>query len=72
MAVGWAGDNAVQDQIQDSLNDEIARARAALPHGESALCCDLCGEPIPQKRLDALPGVGLCRACQEERESGRA
>lgn len=31
MAVGWAGDNAVQDQIQDSLNDEITRARAALP-----------------------------------------
>ena len=29
------------------------------------------GEPIPQKRLEALPGVGLCRACQEERESGR-
>ncbi|WP_300848332.1 TraR/DksA C4-type zinc finger protein, partial [uncultured Bilophila sp.] len=27
-----------------------------------------CGEPIPQKRLEALPGVGLCRACQEERE----
>ena len=26
MAVGWAGDNAVNDQIQDSLNDEIARA----------------------------------------------
>ena len=27
-----------------------------------------CGEPIPQKRLEALPVVGLCRACQEERE----
>lgn len=24
--------------------------------------------PFPQKRLEALPGVGLCRACQEERE----
>ena len=31
-------------------------------------CCRECGEPIPQKRLEALPGVGLCRACQEERE----
>ena len=30
--------------------------------------CRECGEPIPQKRLEALPGVGLCRACQEERE----
>ena len=34
-------------------------------------CCRECGEPIPQKRLGALPGVGLCRARQEERESGR-
>ena len=71
MAVGWAGDNAVQDQIQDSLNDELARARAALPHGESALCCDLCGEPIPQARREALPGVRLCRDCQEEADSER-
>ena len=31
-------------------------------------CCRECGEPIPPKRLEALPGVGLCRACQEERE----
>ena len=23
MAVGWAGDNAVQDQIQDSIADEV-------------------------------------------------
>ena len=27
MASGWAGDGAVQDQIQDSINDEVARAR---------------------------------------------
>ena len=25
MAVGWAGDNAVQDQIQDSIADEVRR-----------------------------------------------
>lgn len=31
-------------------------------------CCRECGEPIPPKRLEALPGVGLCRYCQEERE----
>ena len=35
MAVGWAGDSAVQDQIQDSINDEIRRARACLPQGVS-------------------------------------
>ena len=31
-------------------------------------CCRECGDPIPPKRLEALPGVGLCRSCQEERE----
>lgn len=31
-------------------------------------CCHDCWEPIPQARLDALPGVGLCVECQEERE----
>ena len=35
MAVGWAGDNAVNDQIQDSLNDEIARARRGLGNPNS-------------------------------------
>ena len=58
MASGWAGDGAVQDQIQDSINDEVARARRNLPKGESLHFCEECGEPIP--------GVRLCVACQEE------
>ena len=40
MASGWAGDGAVQDQIQDSINDEVARARRNLPKGESLHFCD--------------------------------
>jgi phage/conjugal plasmid C-4 type zinc finger TraR family protein len=53
----------------------LVRARAAVDRGgpewiDGVACCRECGEPIPQKRLDALPGVGLCRACQEERENG--
>ncbi|MDO4840362.1 MAG: TraR/DksA family transcriptional regulator, partial [Desulfovibrionaceae bacterium] len=32
-------------------------------------CCRECGEPIPKKRLEALPGVALCVSCQEEREA---
>lgn len=66
MAVGWAGDNAVQDQIQDSINDEVRRARAALPKGESRAFCEECGEPIPEARRRALPGVRLCLECQQE------
>lgn len=66
MASGWAGDNAVNDQITDSVNDEIARVRARLPKGESLLECEECGGPIPEPRRKALPGVRLCLACQEE------
>lgn len=66
MASGWAGDGAVQDQIQDSINDEVARARRCLPKGESLHFCEECGEAIPEARRKALPGVRLCVACQEE------
>lgn len=66
MAVGWAGDGAVQDQIQDSINDEVRRARANLPQGVSLQYCEECGETIPEARRRALPGVRLCITCQEE------
>lgn len=66
MAVGWAGDGAVQDQIQDSINDEVRRARANLPQGVSLEYCQECGETIPEARRRALPGVRLCITCQEE------
>ena len=40
MASGWAGDGAVQDQIQDSINDEVARARRkALPGVRLCVAC---------------------------------
>ncbi len=66
MASGWAGDNAVNDQIAHSVEDEVARARSRLPTGESLTECEECGEAIPEARRKALPGVRLCIACQEE------
>ncbi len=66
MANGWAGDGAVQEQIQDSINDEIRRARKNVPSGESLEFCEECGEEIPLARRKALPGVRLCIHCQEE------
>ena len=68
MAGGWARDGAVQDQIDDTVKDAILRARARTPKGESAGMCDDCGEPIPNKRREALPGVRTCIACQAERD----
>ncbi|CDL08330.1 Hypothetical Zinc-finger containing protein [Klebsiella pneumoniae IS43] len=35
MASGWAGDGAVQDQIDSTIDDAVARARRELPRGES-------------------------------------
>ena len=68
MAVGWAGDNAVNDQIASSIEDEVARARSRLPSGESLEECEECGDPIPEARRKALPGVRLCLPCQEEKD----
>jgi len=71
MAGGWTRDGAVQDQIDDTVKDAILRARAETPHGEGAEECDECGEPIPKKRRDALPGVRTCVACQSARDASR-
>ena len=65
MATGWAGDGAVQDQIDATVKDGIERARRALPKGPSLTHCEECEKPIPVARRKAVPGVRLCLACQE-------
>jgi len=71
MATGWAGDGAVQQQIDDSIEDAIKRARAQLPSGPSLSHCEECNEAIPEPRRLAMPGVRLCVACQEERDNAQ-
>jgi phage/conjugal plasmid C-4 type zinc finger TraR family protein len=66
MATGWAGDGAVQQQIDDSVADAIERARAQLRSGPSLSHCDECGEAIPEARRQAVPGVRSCLTCQAE------
>jgi hypothetical protein len=40
MAGGWAKDGAVSEQIEASINDELARLKARkLPQGESLTHC---------------------------------
>lgn len=65
MASGWARDDAVQEQIDSTIDDAVLRARRALHHGTSAEFCEECGEPIPQARREALPGVRYCIGCQQ-------
>ena len=69
MAGGWARDGAVSEQIEDSINDELARMKSRRgPSGESLTHCAECEESIPEKRRIALPGVKLCIDCQQERD----
>ena len=69
MAGGWSKDGAVGEQIEASIADELARMQAkAQPVGESFADCAECGEPIPEARRAALPGVKLCVECQGERD----
>ena len=71
MAGGWTRDGAVQDQIDDTVKDAVQAARANMPAGKSAEFCDDCGEPVPEARRKALPGVRTCVACQSERDGQR-
>lgn len=64
MATGWAGDGAVQDQIDATVKDGVSRAQSHLPRGPSLSHCAECGAEIPEARRSALPGVRLCVACQ--------
>ena len=65
MATGWAGDNAVNEQIDATVKDGISRAQSRLPQGKSLTHCANCGTAIPEARQIAVPGVRLCIACQE-------
>ena len=65
MATGWAGDGAVQDQIDATVKDGIKRAVSRLPQGEALTHCANCSVAIPDARRAAIPGVRLCVACQE-------
>ncbi len=65
MASGWAGEGAVNEQIDATVTDAVARARSRLPQGESLAGCSECAAPIPEARRLAVPGVRLCVKCQE-------
>lgn len=70
MAGGWAKDGAVSEQIEASINDELARLKARrAPVGDSLTHCAECEEPIPEARRQALPGVKLCVDCVSERDA---
>ena len=72
MATGWAGDGAVQDQIDATIKDGIQRVRSQLPQGAGSDHCEECAAPIPEARRKAVPGVRLCVHCQEAHDREQA
>jgi len=70
MAGGWTRDGAVHEQIEASIEDELRRMQARRqPEGESLKDCAECGEPIPEGRRLAIPGVKFCVDCQSGRDA---
>ena len=59
-------EEGMEDDLRASL-DEIAEALKRIDAGTFGLCVD-CGEPIPDKRLEALPASARCMDCQRKAE----
>jgi phage/conjugal plasmid C-4 type zinc finger TraR family protein len=72
MATGWAGDGAVQDQIDATVKDAISRVQRQLPQGPSLTHCADCDADIPEARRIAIPGVRLCVTCQGKHDAETA
>ena len=73
MANGWAGENAVNDQIDATVQDGIRRAQEQLAAtGPARTHCEECGNEIPVARREVMPGARLCVRCQEEADHAAA
>jgi len=69
MASGWAPEGAVQDQVDASVEGEVARARSRLARGPSLTECEDCEAPIPEARRRAVLGVRRCVPCQTKQDA---
>ncbi len=54
-----------------SLLEQVQQALMRIENGTYGICTNL-GEPIPEKRLEALPWAALCISCEEKREAQAA
>ncbi len=73
MANGWAGDDAVNDQIEATVQDGIRRAQERLAATSPARThCEDCEAEIPAARRAVMPGARLCVRCQEEEDRAAA
>jgi DnaK suppressor protein len=59
-------DQAILDN-EKTLLAEVQQALARIDNGTYGICSN-CGQPIPEKRLEALPWATLCLTCEPESE----
>jgi len=72
MATGWAGEGAVNEQIEATVKDAVERVRSQLLQGPGLSHCAECGAAIGDARRQALPGVRLCLTCQQAADARQA
>src|SRR5258708_9820160 len=61
-------DQAILDN-EKTLLAEVQQALARIENGTYGICSN-CGQPIPEKRLEAIPLATFCRACGPEHGAG--
>jgi DnaK suppressor protein len=57
-------DQAILDN-EKTLLAEVQQALARIENGTYGICSN-CGQPIPEKRLEAIPWATLCLTCEPE------
>ena len=72
MATGWAGDGAVQDQIDATVKDAVERAKRLLPSGPGRRIASIVAPRFPRHGARRLPACDLCVACQEAEDKDAA
>lgn len=66
-----SGYGSVDDEAERAsirVEEQVAITRARLPKGPGSSTCLECGEPIPDGRRKALPGVVYCIGCQDNHD----
>ena len=59
--------------LEKQLRDHLARVEHALDKFEKGTygLCDICGQPIPLDRLEALPQASRCLNCKAKDAKGK-
>lgn len=68
---GYGGPDDEAQRSALRVEEQIAISKSMLPKGPGSPICLDCGEPIPEGRRKALPGVVHCVVCQARSHDAR-